>query len=215
MHKEFVCISILSVFVASLFIPHVSARGGIFVIEPMQETTETVELTVSENTSADVCGNISIIEGFIDFYVTSPSGVIILCYNKTAFAHFDFSVKENGTYVLHLANAWSKNNVTATLNYGVNFEITLQETIHPTWHTVATWQATVITTPPLDILEILKTLGIIISVFGSLATLGEKVLKLVRWFYWQIKHGKSKTPVVFKLTEHIFRERVTSVLYID
>jgi len=214
MHKGCLGILLLVVFVASLFVPYVSARGGVFVIEPMQEKTETVELTVSENTSADVCGDVSI-DGFIDFYVTSPSEVIMLCCNKTAFIHFKFSAEENGTYVLHLANAWSKNNVTATLNYGVNFEITLQETIHPTWHTVATWQTNVITNPSLDILEILKILGVIISAFGSLAILGEKVLKLFRWFYWKIKHGKSKTPVVFKLTEHIFGERVVSVFYSD
>ena len=190
---------LLVVFVASFFVPYVSAREGVFVIGPMQETTETVELTVSENTSVDVCGNVSVINGFVDFYVTSPSGNIILCYNKTSFSCFNFSAIENGTYILHLANTESENDVTATLNYGVNFEIILQAVIHPTWRTVATWQTTIITPSPyLDILEILKILGIVISTIGSLATLGEKVLKLIGWLYWKIKHGKSKTPVVLR-----------------
>jgi len=189
----------LLIFLTGFSVPYANARGGVFVIGPMREVTETVELTVSESTSADVCGNMSVINGFVDFYVTSPSGNIILCYNKTSFSCFNFSAFENGTYVLHLANTESEKDVTATLNYGVNFGIVLQETIRPTWHTVATWQTTIITPSPyLDILEILKILGIVISTIGSLATLGEKVLKLIGWLYWKIKHGKSKTPVVLR-----------------
>jgi len=204
---------LLLIFLISFSIPYASARGGVFVIDPMQEATETVELTVSDNTSADVHGNVSVINGFVDFYVTSPSGIIILCYNKTSFSRFNFSATENGTYALHFANTESKNNVTATLNYGVTFEIVLQETIRPTWHTVATWQTTLITPSPYLDIEILKILGIVISTIGSLLTLGEKVLKLIDWLYWKIKHGKSKTPVVFRFIGRILEEGVISVFY--
>ncbi|MDH5266326.1 MAG: emp24/gp25L/p24 family protein [Candidatus Bathyarchaeota archaeon] len=161
--------------------------------------TESVELTVSDKTSADVSGNVSIVDGFVDFYVTSPSGIVLLCYNKTAFDKFSFTAVENGTYVIHLANRFSTNNITATLNYGVNFEITLHVKIPLTWHTISVWQVTLTSSPPVDFLEILRILVIAISTIYSLATLGEKASKLLRWFYWKIKHGKSKTPVVLSL----------------
>lgn len=211
MHRrcfKLICIFLL-IFLTGFSIPYANAIGGVFVIGPLQEATETIELTVSDNTSADVCGNVSVINSFADFYVTSPSGNIILCYNKTSFSCFNFSAIENGTYVLHLANTESENDVTATLNYGVNFAIVLQETIRPTWHTVATWQTTIITPSPyLDILEILKILGSLILTISSLATVGKKVLKLIDWLYWKIKHGKSKTPVVFR-----FIGRIMNVIY--
>lgn len=211
MHRKcFKLICMVLIFLAGFSIPHANARGGVFVIGPMQEATETVELVVSESSSANVCGNVSVINGFIDFYVTSPSGNIILCYNKTSFNCFNFSAVENGTYIMHLVNTWSENDVTATLDYGVNFEIVLQETIHTTEQT-----AIVTTSPSFDILELLKILGIIISPFVSLAVLGEKILRFLRWFYWKIKHGKSKTPVVFKLIEHILVERGASVGHSD
>lgn len=71
----------IAVLLASFFISAVGARGGEFIIEPLQEATENIELTVSD----EVLGNLSVSNGFIDFYVTSPSGAILLCYNKTAF----------------------------------------------------------------------------------------------------------------------------------
>lgn len=212
----FKLICMILIFLTGFSIPYANARGGVFVISPMQEATETVELTVSDSATAEVCGNVSVINGFVDFYVTSPSGNIILCYNNTSFSPFNFSAIENGTYTLHLANTWSEKDVTATLDYGVNFEIVLHATIGLSWHTVATWQATIITPSPyLDILEILKVLSILISTFGSIVALGEKILRFFRWFYWKIKHGKSKTPVVLKLIEHIWGERVASVFYTD
>jgi hypothetical protein len=98
--------------------------------------------------------------------------------------------------VLHLANTKSENDVIVTLNYGVNFEIILQATIHPTWHTVATWQTTLITpTPSINILEILS----IISGIFSLVTLGKALLKLISKLLWWSKYRKSKTPAVFRL----------------
>jgi len=94
----------------------------------MQEVTENVEVAVSNNMYVSVCGNLSVANGFIDFYVTNPSESIILYYKKTSFSCFNFSATENGTYVLHLANIELENDVLATLNYGVKFEIILQAT---------------------------------------------------------------------------------------
>ncbi|MEM3699861.1 MAG: hypothetical protein QXL57_03210 [Candidatus Bathyarchaeia archaeon] len=198
MHRMLFKLSCAILFLLAAFsVPCVNARGGVFVIGPMQKEVETVELTVSESMHADVCGNISVVNGYIDFYVTNPSGGIILCYNKVSFGCFNFSAVENGTYVLHLANAESENDVTATLNYGVNFKVFVQETL--SWHTVATWRVEVTPTFPFDIVGILTQIIVSITLLYYLASLGEKIVGLIRWFYWRAKHGKSKTPVILKL----------------
>ena len=95
-------------------------------------------------------GNLSVVDGFVDFYVTSPSGVILICYNKTALNSFNFAAMENGTYVLHLRNISPTNNVTATLNYGVNWQVVLHGEINLTWHTASVWQATIASPTPFD-----------------------------------------------------------------
>lgn len=167
------------------------------MVKPMQEVTENVEVAVSNTTYVSVCGNLSVVNGFIDFYITNPSRSIILCQNRTSFSCFNFSATENGTYTLHLANIELENDVIATLNYGVNYEIILQATIHPTWHTIATWQTTIMTPmPSIDILEILK----IISGIFSLVTLVKAMSKIISRLLWWSKYRKSKTPVVFRLT---------------
>ena len=197
MKKRQLVFFFLAVFLVSSFMGNASARGGVFVIEPMQEVTEIVELRVSDKSAANVSGNVSVIDGFIDFYVTSPSGIVLLCYNKTPSTCFNFAVLENGAYILHLANRWSANNVTATLNYGVNYEITVGVQMNMN-SDVKTLQMAAVP-PPVDFinwLEILKILGLTISTILSLAKLGGKVLNSLRGLYWKFKHGKSKTPVV-------------------
>jgi len=190
---------LLAVFVAGSFICNVSARGGVFVVEPMQEVIEEIELTVSDKTSANVCGNFSVNDGVIDFYVTSPSGIMLLCYNETAFNRFNFTAVENGTYVMHLANTWSTSNATATLDYGVNWEITLQAQTSLRWHTIASWEMTVQPTTPFDWIGILNVIWALVSTISALVALPKRVLDFVRWLYWKIKHGKPKTPVVISL----------------
>jgi len=49
---------------------------------------------------------------------------------------------------------------------------------------------------PFDWIQLfLKIWGAIISL-PSLAALGKMIRGFLRWLYWKIKHGKSKTPVV-------------------
>jgi len=189
----------LAAFLVGSITDNVKARGGVFVVEPMQEIIQTLELTVSDRTSAEICGNFSAIDGFIDFYVVSPSGIVLLCHNKTAFDRFNFTALENGTYVMHLANKFSEKNVTATLNYGVNWEISLQAYISPTWHSVAVWQMTVQTVPPFDWIGILRWVWTLITAIPTLVALHKLIFKFLRWLHWKIKHGKSKTPVIISL----------------
>lgn len=195
----------LAVFLAGSLMGNVNARGDVFVIEPMQEVTESVEFTLSDVLSADVSGNMSVIDGFIDFYVTSPSGKNVLYYNKTTFTSFNFIVMENGTYTLHLANTWSANNVTATLNYGVNFKVTLAMNVGVK-HDV-TPQTVYLTPSPFinwsEILRILGILGTISTILSFGVALGKWASKLRRRYYWRKKHGKSKTPVVISLIDKI------------
>jgi len=162
---------LLTVLLGISFLGKVHARGGVFLIEPMQEVIDSIELTVSEKTSANISGNILVADGIIDFYVTSPSGIVILCYNKTASNRFDFAAKENGTYVMHLANTWSTNNVTATLDYGVNWKITLQVamTFHATSNTVVATETALVGPSPINnIIEILKAISLIATIISTI-----------------------------------------------
>ena len=202
MEKRRIMFLFLTFFLTVYLVGDVNARGEIFVIEPMQEVTESIELEVSDKTAADVTGSLSVANGFIDFYVTSPSRIVLLCYNETSFNRFNFTAIENGTYVMHLASRYSKNNVTASLDYGVNWEITVQATIRPRFHTIAVWQVTVQPTSPFDWIGILRWVCTLITTISALVALPQLVLKSIKWLYWKIKHGKSKTPVV-ALTDKI------------
>jgi hypothetical protein len=187
MHLELACVALVLLF--SIFIQHANARGCTFIIGPMQEVTETVDLKVYESMRADVCGNISVDNGFVDFYVTNPSGNIIFCCNKTSLSSFNFSAIENGTYTMHLANT-AENDVTATLNYGVNFEVVLQQTIR----IIATSQTTVVAPSPFwdvwgIIMEILKIITPAII---------PEIPSFFRWLRWIKKYRKPRTPADFK-----------------
>jgi len=156
----------------------------------MQEVTEMVNLTVYENMHIDVHGNISVDNGFVDFYVTNPSGNIIFCCNKTAFSWFNFSAIENGTYTMHLANT-AENDVTATLNYGVNFEVVLQQTIR----IIGTPQITVVTPSPFW-----DVWGIIMEIILKIITpaIIPEIPSFFRWLRWIKKYRKPRTPADFK-----------------
>lgn len=95
-------------------------------MEPFRKSIESVGLGVSD----EVVGNLSVSNGFIDFYITSPSGVVLLCYNHTVFNTFSFTAEEKGVFVFHLANTYQTENVEVILNYGVNFKVVLQEQIN-------------------------------------------------------------------------------------
>ena len=122
MKRTLLILTFVALLLVISFISAVTARGGVFVIAPMGEITENVELKVSDK----VVGNVSAGNGLIDFSITSPSGIVLLCYNKTTFNAFSFAAEENGTYTMHLANTDRTENENATLNYVVHFEVVLQ-----------------------------------------------------------------------------------------
>jgi hypothetical protein len=116
------CIAIVAV----LFVPDTNARGRICVIQPNHEVTENVNATITSTSSVSVAGKIST-NSSIDFYVTNPSGAILLSYPATNDTSFDFALKENGTYQMHLVNTHSTENVTVVLTYGFNYVFTFSD----------------------------------------------------------------------------------------
>jgi len=139
--KQRLILSSIAVLLCSFLISAVSGRGGVFVIESTQEVIENVELGVSDKVS----GNLSVSNGFVDFYIKSPSGIVLLCYNKTAFDIFNFTAEEDGNYSMHLANTHQTENVSVTLNYSVAVKVDLYAGVNVDY-SVGT--ATVISTPP-------------------------------------------------------------------
>lgn len=129
------------VFLSSIFfVGIVNARGGTFIIEPSEKANERVKLGVRDA----IRGNFSVSNGFIDFYIASPSGIVLLCYNKTAFNTFNLTAEEDGNHTMHLINAYQTENLNVTLNYAVHVVITLHAEVNMV-HSVGT--ATVISTP--------------------------------------------------------------------
>lgn len=125
MRKRQLIIFLFAVFLTGSFIGNASARGGVLVIEPMQEVTESVALSTSESVS----GNISVEGGVIDFYVTTPNGSIVICHNKTAYTPFNFTASEDGNYTMHFINSHSFSDITLTLNYSVHFVVVVQQKV--------------------------------------------------------------------------------------
>jgi hypothetical protein len=186
----------LTIAIVMLFlcISNVFARGGAYIIEPNQEIIDLADLTLK----GTVRGNISVTDGFIDFYVTSPSDELLLSYNKTAFTDFKFDIKENGVYRLHLANTYSEKKVNVTLAYGVDFVVVLQESVGVTMGMASVAESTqAISAFPnlIDWVEFVKLLS------GSLSLVGI-AKKIYRWISgylmrrrWKKKYGKSRTPI--------------------
>jgi len=171
------------------------ASAETLVVEPGQEVLRTVD----SNGCVSICGNVSVAQGYVDFYITGPSGNVLLLYNKTAFADFNVTNVENGTYAFHIANTWSPNATVVTLCYGKNFEVVLQENLK-TWHDVSTWTFTASTqTPPMflwgePIMRFLLTVlgGVLVTVLSTL------LVDVIRERRQKWKDGESKTPVVVK-----------------
>jgi len=138
LRKAFVSIALLS---SIFFVGIVNARGGTLVIEPSGKATERVKLGVRDA----VRGNFSVSNGFIDFYIASPSGIVLLCYNKTAFNTFNLTAEEDGNYTMCLANTYQTENVNVTLTYACDIKIVIQAGIN-VGYSVGT--ATVIEVPP-------------------------------------------------------------------
>jgi hypothetical protein len=118
-------IAIIGLLLALSFVGQVYARSKTFSIEPCHEIAEIIDLQTSES----VVGNVSA-NGLIDFYVSSPSGNVIYCVNKTTFTAFSFTASENGNFTLHLSNTHLTQRVTVELKYSVNMSITVGANIN-------------------------------------------------------------------------------------
>jgi hypothetical protein len=186
---------IFSMFLAVGFlVGTVNASGGVFVIEPAQEVIDTIKLTVSKNVSVNVCGSVSVIDGFIDFYVTSPSGIVLFYRNGTASDSFNFTVVENGTYVFHLRNTFSANNVTTTLDYGVNKQFSCYGEIPLTWHTAAVVEVTIASPAPFDWIGLSRTFVGLLSAFYTILKILEILDKYWNTRKWNKKYKEIRTP---------------------
>jgi len=168
----------------------------VFVIQPSEMVAENVQVT---DGCQSIAGNVSVVGGVIDFYVTDPSETTILWYENVSFKDFSVNTIQKGTYLIHLANRGSIDNVTATLFYGKNFNYVFSETVR-TWHTITTTM-TVSTQSPTSIgilyyvQEFLMSVAkdTVVQVLGAL--LGVLLLGLISKKIQKWKDGSpSKTP---------------------
>lgn len=162
------------------------------------ETGQEVIRTVDSHGCVSICGNLSVTQGYVDFFVTGPSGNVLLLCNKTAFTEFNVTTVENGTYAFHIANMWSPNATVVTLCYGKNFEVVLQENLK-IWLDVSMWTFVASTPTPMfpsgeQITQFLLTvfIGVLVKVLSA------PVIDVIRERRQKWKDGESKTPVVIK-----------------
>lgn len=112
----------VSVLMLAFYVSVARARDGSFVIGPMQEAVENVDLGVSDQ----VFGNLSVSSASIDFFITDPSGATVLGFHNVSSISFNFVASENGTYSMHLENAYQAYDVTVELDYRVKMTINAQ-----------------------------------------------------------------------------------------
>jgi hypothetical protein len=112
----------VSVLMVAFCVSVARARGGSFVIGPMQGAVENVDLAVS----AQVFGNLSVSAGYVDFFITNPSGATVQGFHNVSSTDFNFAASENGTYSMHLENAYQAYDVTVKLDYGVSITVNAQ-----------------------------------------------------------------------------------------
>ena len=180
----------LVLLLAGLCIGSVNARGGSFIVAPWNEVTEKVQLGVTDK----VFGNVSVSNGFIDFFVTNPSNNLLFYGNKTSLETFNFTADEKGIYVMHIVNNYQTENVNVTLSYALSITIVLTASVTlSTTVSATTISAIVSPTNPIDWIELLRTIVYNIPWLGT--ALGA-IVKFLKWLRWKIKYRRSRTPVV-------------------
>jgi hypothetical protein len=122
----FLCVVLLLV----LKTQAVDASGDIFVIEPKQQAIEEVNLSTGAGVSSELVGDLFVTNGSIDFWITAPSGIVLVNESNIADSRFSFFAKENGSHTMHLSNSYLTQNVTVTLKYGVNMIVNLYSNIN-------------------------------------------------------------------------------------
>jgi hypothetical protein len=116
----------ISVLMLAFFVSVAGASNRSFVIGSMQEAVEKVNLGVSDQ----VVGNLSIINGHIDFFIDNPDGITVQEFLNVSNLNFNFVADKNGTYSMRLNNTYQAFNVTAELDYGVNRTYVNEETMN-------------------------------------------------------------------------------------
>jgi len=194
-YKRVILVSLPLLLIA--LVGSVQASTGVFLIEPLKEATQNVECPSS---CQSIGGNISAVGGNIDFYITDPSGVTVLRYENISFVDFKVNTAQNGTYVIHLANRLSTNNVTATLFYGRNFYIVLSAEVSLAFTTVTALTTTVSSpsNPFNPLTGLLTQIGIIIFTTVVAPLLVSLLHDIILRKYQKYKDGESKTPVVLR-----------------
>lgn len=178
--------------ILSFFISSVNARTETFRFETEQEITKSVSLRSSES----VCGNISVQGGVIDFFVTEPEGDIILYHGETTFTDFNFSAPKDGNYTMHFVSPLRSPNITLTVNYGINFLVTLQQNIG-----ISLGVASVVSTspPPFPLGRPKKpNLGDYIRIYVNIRE-STKILNLIDGIWYCFPIGKVLIPTAFIL----------------
>lgn len=127
----------------SLTIGVANARSEELVIEPKNKIIGSLKLGVHD----EIIGNISVQDGFVDFYVYNPSGGALLFYNQTSGTSFNFTVSENGNYTFCFINSLEQDPVTVFLNYGIVFVVESSLNVGIDF---STGVAQVITLPPIE-----------------------------------------------------------------
>jgi len=112
----------VSVLMLAFCVSVARARGGSLVLGSMQEAVESVDLGVSD----EVFGNLSVSNGYIDFFVTNASGATIQGFHNVSSTSFNFVASENGTYYMHSKNSYQAYDVTVKLDYGVSITVNAQ-----------------------------------------------------------------------------------------
>jgi hypothetical protein len=93
-----------------------AGHGSVLVLEPAQEVTERISLTVS----SEVYGNLSTDNGSIDFWVTGPSDDTLICHYGIENCSFKLVAEQDGNYTMHMNNTYQMQNVITKLEYSVN-----------------------------------------------------------------------------------------------
>jgi filamentous hemagglutinin family protein len=137
-------ILLVSVLMLAFFVSVARASNRSFVIGPMQEAVENVDLGVSDQ----VFGNLSVSDGCIDFFIVNPSGVTVQTFQNVSSVSFNFVADENGNYSMRLNNTYQAYDVTAELDYAVSREFVFQERVN-----ASSFGSLVIAPPPTRPLE--------------------------------------------------------------
>lgn len=101
-----------------LMIGVVDAAAQTFTVSAGKKVIKTIDLEGGDVVS----GRISVVGGTdnkIKFFVTDPTGKVLLRFEEASATNFGFTASRTGTYSLHFDNALSDSDKTVSMNYEV------------------------------------------------------------------------------------------------